>query len=108
MRERLGNLLAILLLIPAMMGWCCHSAMECRHCDHVSHASHPEATHEHHCGETHHGQPSHAPCKSCGECKGICTFLPTSKLRLDVPARGVALYFVPADLSRLACDGLTP
>ena len=98
MQAALSNLMAALLLIQALTGWCCyhpcastavqtttlvqsHRPSCCDDCDDESRPA-PKPT---------------APCR-CQDCLGFCTYVPTDKAQVDCPQLVVpidSLAFVP-------------
>jgi hypothetical protein len=109
MRALFINLMAGLLLIPAMLGWCCHPALDCAQCIQSASAQLVQVQSPIHlgCKACRRGQESHERHAPCCECKGFCTYIPSAKVCLDSPdnfAGGVYFAIVPESIT---CDVLT-
>lgn len=81
-----SNLMASALFIHAVLGCCWHHAHVCVRCDGTSDGvSQPVACCK--CrqgeGENRPGQQPDGPCKCRLECRGVCTFLPVQKMRIE-------------------------
>lgn len=84
MRAVSSNLMAGLLLIQALSGWCWQSARE-RIALEASAVQVMSTERCCDCEESGDEDPSQAPCKCRLECSGICTFVPPEKTQLDLP-----------------------
>jgi hypothetical protein len=87
MRATIANLTAFLLIVHAMIG-CCHHHWQF---DQERAAANPVATCsccEHHCATQESADESPVPCDGREECHGVCTYLPTQRVDLDVLAGG--------------------
>jgi|GEM_PF-4049109 len=90
MRAVSSILMAGLLLIQAVSGWCWHSARDYAR---LGTSASPKAWSvsccDGDCEGTQDGEPSQDPCKCRLECSGICTFVPPEKTQIDAPLLAV-------------------
>ena len=86
MRAFSSILMASLLLIQAVSGWCWHPA---RDCTGLGLSAAPVAWTVRCCNCDREGakeeEPSQAPCRCRLECSGICTYVPPVKTQIDAP-----------------------
>lgn len=103
MRAILCNLMVAVIIVPAMLGWCCHPCLSALRADDSSTSELAPAPHEsyccHHC--SHDDSDHSAPHKSRTDCKGICAYVLTSKLTIDRPGNAIVLYVMPIDSQQL-------
>ena len=91
MHAVLSKLMASLLLVQALTGWCCHRpgganlAVPTTHV--VACCSH--------CCQPRPAQRPVLPVK-CQQCSGVCTYVPTQKMQIDGPQLIVPVDVVPA------------
>lgn len=90
MRAFSSFLMAGLLTIQAVSGWCWHPA---RDCTGLETSTVPAAWTvkccDGDCEGAHEGEPSQDPCECRLECSGICTFVPPEKTQIDAPQLAV-------------------
>jgi hypothetical protein len=104
MRVVLCNLMVAVIIVPAMLGWCCHpSCMGAVSADDSSASESAPAPHESRCchHSSHDDTDQSTPHKSRTDCKGICAYVLTSKLKIDRPGNAVVLYVLPIDSQQL-------
>jgi hypothetical protein len=102
MRAALCNLMAALLLIQALTGWCCYHpcAPLASKTAEVTESHRPPCCDD--CdGENRPAPEPTVPC-SCQDCLGFCTYVPTEKAQVDcpqlvVPFDSLAFAPIPAD-----------
>ena len=94
MHVLLSSLTAAMLLSQTVFGWCCHyqpasaekqtgAVTKCCSCDG--------------CSKHETDRLPATPCKVV--CRGVCTYLPPSKVQLDTPTAGFFASILPAILS---------
>jgi hypothetical protein len=98
MRVFLCNLMAVVVLVPALLGWCCRPSTpgtacecECTETNHVHHAC---------CDDSDHAADEHSqtPAKPHFDCKGICSYVLTSKSQVDRPVQMHTLHILTTGL----------
>jgi hypothetical protein len=90
MRAIICNLLIAVVLIPALLGWCCRPSASEASCCTVAKVSHESCHHQHTDCDDH----QQVPCKSHSECKGICSYLSTPKFQFDSSSKAYGLAFL--------------
>ena len=86
MRAVSSILMASLLFIQAVSGWCWHPAREGTGLDNsVAPIESTVRCCDRDCEDAREGEPSQDPCKCRLECSGVCTFLPPEKTLIDAP-----------------------
>jgi hypothetical protein len=92
MRAFSSILMAGLLTIQAVSGWCWHPARDCAGLEaSTAPAEWTVKCCDGDCKGAHDGEPSQSPCKCRLECSGVCTFVPPEKTQVDAnpqPANG--------------------
>jgi hypothetical protein len=84
MRAFLCNLMAVVVLVPAILGWCCRPSMPGAACECTAANQTPHAC----CDDSGHGgEHSQTPARPHFDCKGICSYVLTSKSKVEPPAR---------------------
>ena len=91
MHAVLSKLMASLLLVQSLSGWCCHRPGSANLALPMSQviAGCP------HCCQPRPAQPPAFPVK-CQECFGVCTYVPPQKAQFDSPQLVVPANIVPA------------
>jgi hypothetical protein len=100
MRTLLCNLMVAMVLVPAVFGWCCHPCVADAGCSSALEISRHTCCCQH---SGHDDEQRPAPDHSRSDCKGICSYVLTSKLKVEPPSRQLALYVLPLE-SRQATD----
>lgn len=96
------NLMACLLLIQAVTGWCCYSSSA------IAHARVPKVVAETNacCRQCEKRAPRPQPLKpcKCDECLGICTYLPVEKATVDRSELVIPLDVIVIDSALIGTD----
>ncbi len=88
MRAVLCNLMVAVVTVPVLLGWCCHPSFDEPSCRDAVEA----CTHGCGCDQHDHEAQQSTPEDSCSHCKGVCTYVLTSKLTIQPPTYASALY----------------
>jgi hypothetical protein len=89
MRAVLCNLMVVVMTVPALLGWCCHPCFDQSSCQTMVEVG----THTCNCCDHHdHKAEQPTPGNSCSQCKGVCTYVLTSKLNIERPNHTWACY----------------
>ena len=103
MRAILCNLMVAVIIVPAMLGWCCHPCLGTARADDSSASESASMPHDSCCchHSSHEDNGHSVPHNSRSDCKGICAYVLTSKLKIDRPGNAVVLYVLPIDSQQL-------
>jgi len=106
MRAFSSMLMAGLLCIQAVSGWCWHDARDCTGFEAtIAPMVWTGSCCDGDCHGSRDGGPSQDPCKGRLECSGICTFVPPEKTQIDAPLLTVG--FDQLAVSPALADSLT-
>ncbi len=94
MRAVLCNLMVAVMTVPTLLGWCCHPCF-----DQQNYRDTLDAC-THSCCCDQHGDEAQQPVPddSCSHCKGVCTYVLTSKLTVQRSNFASAIFTPSATL----------
>lgn len=102
MQAVLSNLMASLLLIQAVTGWCWHAPNDCANCAHSTvHRVARTCSCRDQCKPCEHSEGSPAPGGSKGKCHGFCTYVAAQETRIDMSQATVSFNMAAIVLTEL-------
>lgn len=91
MQAVVSNLMASLLLIQPVTGWCWHAPDDCANgrCSTVLRVAAKCSCQDSRCKPCRHSDDSSAPCGK-SECQGFCTYVASQETRIDMSTAAVS------------------